>query len=1292
MSAANSITRQVYGQVDSLNEERLDLSVYDYLDTTAQTDSTGHFTRTLPMMARGQQGEVIDRVQDDALNVGYHADFTSPDLLLTVNPSHDWIELTYPVSHTLWLTVTDATGNVKATLTDETQVVPWWGGSNNTGYSTNLDSATWVPGRPDIQAGDWVYGALDNGFTSTLKVGMITGVLDEPNAAIAGTLDAPWLNATLNAQCWVDNVNGSNIPFTAASNGGAYECNFAPYVFLPGDTISVEYEEPTHDRVRYVFRVPGPDVAINMWTQGQPAAGSRYLYWLEYRNDGDLPATNVVVTDTLPVTLTYVSDGAPVVPTFPGGNQVVWSLGALPAGATRRIPLVVEVAAGTPQGTQLHNAVEISDPDDHNTGNNSQSRDDAVVALDVDLYANVNSQGSQPAPGNDYVYRIDYGNQGGTGSGPVWLTQTLPVSSTYASFWSDDPVWTLASSVGNQLVFTRSMISGSGGQLYVRLHLDAAVSIGTQLDTWVEIGTSNETGPLDNNTSWPPNTQFVQDPRLDVALDNFFESGITVPDYDVTFRMGYHNRGNVPGQSTRITGTLPAGTTFVTSTQQVFVYNQWQDVPFAPLSISSGQVVWDLGTLPTGTDGTLRVKLHIDPGTPIGTVLTYTARIATADADSDDRNDQASDFIVVRGPGPNLMVRKNGYWQGDDRIRYDLQFYNVGTSTISGFVLTDTYPVSTTLNNYGEFWNSTSMHDAGARQVVWTVTNQLNAGDSGGNWLEVNVDPAIGKGLWLTNTLDISQSIGEITLADNRAYAVVTTGPDLYVTKTADRATVKPNDLITFTLSFGNQAQRNMDGMLGRVRLFDTLPDGLTYVRATWHDCPTCTVDPLLNIGQQLIFDFDPLNSGWWNALDVTAQVTSTAQAGDVFVNHASISSNNLADLDPITSNNSASAQTVLTNPAFEVSKVRSGSGVAGTVITYALSVSNTGNLTGTNLNVIDVVPAGVAYGGGGVFSSGQVSWTLASIAPGTSGSIGWFTGTLTCAVDTTITNQQYRVTASDQAVTSTNGAALSFTTITPTIDVAFTHSPATLIGSGPVIFTGTASTDGTPLTYAWTFGDGATGTGPTTSHTYTHPGTYTVTLTATDGCGFAQAAVTSNAVIVYTPVHAAFVSSPASGIAPVTAVFTNTSTGDFANSLWDFGDGVTSTLPSPTHTYTSKGVYTVTLTASGLGGMDASTVTNAVTVYAPVHAAFTATPTTGTPPLMVVFTNTSTGDFTSSLWAFGDGVTSTLSNPTHVYSAVGTYTVTLTISGSGGTDATTISNAITVQNYRVMLPLIRRD
>ncbi len=70
-----------------------------------------------------------------------------------------------------------------------------------------------------------------------------------------------------------------------------------------------------------------------------------------------------------------------------------------------------------------------------------------------------------------------------------------------------------------------------------------------------------------------------------------------------------------------------------------------------------------------------------------------------------------------------------------------------------------------------------------------------------------------------------------------------------------------------------------------------------------------------------------------------------------------------------------------------------------------------------------------------------------------------------------------------------------------------------------------------------------------------------------------------------------------------------------------------------------------------------------------PVVAGFSASPTSGAAPLTVTFSNLSSGDFTTSLWNFGDGATSTLAAPTHMYSLPGEYTVTLTVSGAGGSD-----------------------
>lgn len=157
------------------------------------------------------------------------------------------------------------------------------------------------------------------------------------------------------------------------------------------------------------------------------------------------------------------------------------------------------------------------------------------------------------------------------------------------------------------------------------------------------------------------------------------------------------------------------------------------------------------------------------------------------------------------------------------------------------------------------------------------------------------------------------------------------------------------------------------------------------------------------------------------------------------------------------------------------------------------------------------------------------------------------------------------------------------------------------------------------------------------------------------------------------------FSGTPTSGAATLAVDFTDLSTGTPTSWLWDFGDGDTSTSQNPSHSYTFIGVYTVALTATNDQGDDTETKVDYIVVGVAPAADFSGTPTSGDAPLSVDFTDLSTGDVTDWLWDFGDGGSDVIPNATHVYTAAGTYTVALTVTGPAGTDTETKVDYITV-------------
>ncbi len=208
-----------------------------------------------------------------------------------------------------------------------------------------------------------------------------------------------------------------------------------------------------------------------------------------------------------------------------------------------------------------------------------------------------------------------------------------------------------------------------------------------------------------------------------------------------------------------------------------------------------------------------------------------------------------------------------------------------------------------------------------------------------------------------------------------------------------------------------------------------------------------------------------------------------------------------------------------------------------------------------------------------------------------------------------------------------------------------------------------------------WNFGDGTpVSTIYNPSHTYTTPGVYTVTLIASGTSGCIDTIVKTNYITVYGLPTVTFSGTPLfSCTAPLNVHFTCPVAGSTAWS-WNFGDGGTATTQNPSHTYTTSGIYSVTLTLTDSHGCISTLTKPNYVVISPPNVHFTETPREGCFPLPVHFTDntTSISYLTNHLWNFGDGTpTSNLVNPNHTYADTGVYVVTLTVVDSAGCSKT---------------------
>ena len=330
--------------------------------------------------------------------------------------------------------------------------------------------------------------------------------------------------------------------------------------------------------------------------------------------------------------------------------------------------------------------------------------------------------------------------------------------------------------------------------------------------------------------------------------------------------------------------------------------------------------------------------------------------------------------------------------------------------------------------------------------------------------------------------------------------------------------------------------------------------------------------------------------------------------------------------------------------------------------------------------------------GGGGLDAPNTVFWPTSEVR------ISLVYGVLKLTLANGSYSWKFLPVAGKTATDSGSTACHNATNHAPT---AVPGGPYSGVEGGGVTFDGSASSDpdGDAITYAWSFGDGTSGTGVRPTHAYADNGSYTVTLTVTDSRGAGGTPATTAASIANVPPT---VTTGANQTATAGTAYTfsaSFSDAGVSDTPWvyvvDWGDstpqtsGSTSSQASPItagHTYAALGTDTVRVSVTDKDG-GVGSAKAVLTVAGPNHPPTAAAggPYTGTEGSAVAFDGSGSsdpdGDAITYAWSFGDGATGIGAKPSHAYVDNGVYAVSLTVTDARNTPSTAATTTATIGN-----------
>ncbi|WP_230198418.1 choice-of-anchor U domain-containing protein [Luminiphilus syltensis] len=662
--------------------------------------------------------------------------------------------------------------------------------------------------------------------------------------------------------------------------------------------------------------------------------GEVFTYTINYANDGAVDATGVVITDTLDGRLNPVSaTGGGIT----AGQVVTWNIGTVRPNTGGS--LVVEVEVGSvSDGVLLPNGARLT---------SNEVADVAAEPVGVTVTTNplLNLQMAAAEAfvdaGAYAVFTISYENIGTGVATGVKLQNTLPAGLTLVSDSGNGQVsgslvtWNLP-----------DLAAGQSGSVSLNASVDTPVADGTELINEAAITFDQQApSPIVADAV----ATVVSGPALEIvktASANVVEAGETL-----TYTLTYRNTGFDVATPLVIVDDLPYQAQIVSASP-------------APASVSNGLAFWDLGELPAGGEGSIKVTVAVDSPLPNGTAL---LNAAYALANGVDAVSDAVFTLVASEPVLEISKQASALdVQPGDTLTYKISYGNSGTDIAPNAVIFDILPGDVTFvtasgnGNYVQSSNS----------VGWSL-GDLAAGAQGSQTVKVQVNGLLPDGTKLVNTSAILAKGTQSQTAQSTAN--VSSNPDLALTVSSNpERVVLAGQTVGYSLQLANRGS----DVARNTRVIDQLSPGSApsvIGQGGRYDAAKGTIT----------WNVVSLAPGATQVFDYSVPVAVGIPNGTELINTASAVADNAANVSAV------SVVEVSSSPRLALSLNGPAGASPGDTLVYTLSYSNTGNAVAADVSLTSPVTSPldfVSASDGGSETGAVVTWDLGDIPVGGSG------------------------------------------------------------------------------------------------------------------------------------------------------------------------------------------------------------------------------------------------------------------------------------------------------------------